>query len=230
MMKLIYSLLIFALGTSCSSYSLEKNMAIERNNASEPCRWSSSSRSLSLVNGIVHPPHVQPIQVQFELQGDILVASFEVIAKELNVKDPLLAGEYPYQFDVVEVFVAVGATASNYPYYEFEVTPLNQTLQVFLTRDEKGKHHGTLGIDVGFTSTATITSTGWKAQMHIPLKNLLWSGKPEDILGNAFAVTGKGRDRSYWSLSLPPQKKPNFHHAEFFSQLLTCVSAPEDSK
>jgi hypothetical protein len=230
MVKLIYCLLIFVLGTSCSSYIWEKKMATPRNIASESCTGASPLLNLSLVHGIIQNPHSQPVQVQFELQGDVLVASFEVTAKSLNVKDPLLVGEYPYQFDVVEVFVAVGATKGNYPYYEFEVSPLNQTLQVFLALDDKGKHKGTLGIDVGFTSTAAITPKGWRAQMRIPLKNLLWNGRPDDVVGNAFAVLGKGVERTYWSLNLPPQKKPNFHHAEFFRQLLTCAPAPGDSK
>lgn len=73
---------------------------------------------------------------------------------------------------------------------------------------------------MGLRHSVQRTSSGWKAQMRIPLGNLKWNGDLTTIVGNAYAILGKTPNRSYWSLSLPPQKKLRFHQPEFFRPLL----------
>src|SRR5687768_17369645 len=65
------------------------------------------------------------VNVRFALENGMLLATFEVHNKTLNVKEKFGPNEYPFHFDVVEVFVST--SESKYPYYEFNLSPLNQT-------------------------------------------------------------------------------------------------------
>ena len=175
-------------------------------------------KNLSLVQANRTPPEARPARVHFTLEGSILVASFEVLAPKIFAKNPLPPGEFPYEYDVVEVFFAVNGSQDNYPYYEFEVSPYNQTFEV-LVELRNGEKHFSYSMDYGISSSVAMTAQGWNAEMRIPLTNLPWTGKPSDIVGNAFTILGEGDDRAYWSLSLPPQAVANFHHPEFFKPL-----------
>ena len=66
-----------------------------------------------------------PVEAHVSLSDDALIARFSVSTPSLNAKKVLAAGEYPYQFDVVELFVTF--SDGGFPYYEFEVSPYNQT-------------------------------------------------------------------------------------------------------
>jgi hypothetical protein len=66
-----------------------------------------------------------PVEAHVSLADDALIARFSVLAPSLNAKKVLGQREYPYQFDVVELFVTF--SESGFPYYEFEVSPYNQT-------------------------------------------------------------------------------------------------------
>ncbi|WP_298261397.1 carbohydrate-binding family 9-like protein [Bradyrhizobium sp.] len=158
----------------------------------------------------------KPVQVQASLTGDTLIVRFSVSTPSLNAKKALDAGEYPYQFDVVEVFVTF--SDSGFPYFEFEVSPYNQTFQVKIV---SAKEHQE-GVDLGLTSTATIATGGWKAELNIPLKSLGWDGDPEDIGGNFYSVLGPVKERSYWSTFLPKAAKADFHQPQQFKPLLQC--------
>src|SRR3954447_3168948 len=70
----------------------------------------------------------KPVQAKVSLAGDMLVASFAVATPALNARKTLGRGQYPYMFDVVEMFLTFSETG--FPYYEFEVSPYNQTFQV----------------------------------------------------------------------------------------------------
>lgn len=63
---------------------------------------------------------------------------------------------------------------------------------------------------------------GWNGEIIIPMENLGWNGDPCQIMGNAFAILGKP-PRSFWSLNLPPEVKPNFHKPEYFKPLLCLI-------
>jgi hypothetical protein len=156
----------------------------------------------------------KPVQARVSLAGDVLTASFSVSAP-LNAKKILGPKQYPYMFDVVEVFVTLSETG--FPYYEFEVSPFNQTFQV---RIVKGKPFQD-GVDLGLVSSAHIVPGGWTAEMKIPLKPLGWDGDPGKIRGNLYSVLER-TPRSYWSAFLPKAKKPNFHQPQFFQPLLQC--------
>ena len=69
----------------------------------------------------------KPVQVKASLAGDTLTVSYSVTAP-LNAAKVLGPKQYPYMFDVVELFVTFSET--RFPYFEFEVSPFNQTLQV----------------------------------------------------------------------------------------------------
>jgi hypothetical protein len=157
-----------------------------------------------------------PVQVEASLAGDSLIAHFSVSTPSLNAKKVLARGEYPYQFDVVELFVTFAD--SGFPYFEFEVSPYNQTFQVRIVSARD--HHE--GIDLGLTSTAAIVAGGWNAELKIPLKALGWNGDPSKIRGNFYSVLGAAKERSYWSAFLPQAAKANFHQPQFFKPLLQC--------
>jgi hypothetical protein len=157
-----------------------------------------------------------PVQVQASLAGDALAVRFSVSASSLNAKNVLGPKEYPYQFDVVELFVTF--SQSGFPYFEFEVSPYNQTFQV---RIVSAKEHQE-GVDLGLSSTAVITTDGWKAELTIPLKPLGWDGDPSKISGNFYSILGPAHERSYWSAFLPRAAKANFHQVQYFKSLLRC--------
>jgi hypothetical protein len=156
-----------------------------------------------------------PVQVKASLSADILTASFSVSSPSLNAKKALGPRQYPYMFDVAELFATFSETG--FPYYEFEVSPYNQTFQVRIvsrTRHEEG-------VDLGLASTATLRTGGWSAELKIPLKPLGWDGDPTKIRGNFYSVLERA-PRSYWSSFLPKAKKPNFHQPQYFKPLLSC--------
>jgi hypothetical protein len=157
-----------------------------------------------------------PVQAKASLADDILTVRFSVSSPSLNAKKVLGSKEYPYQFDVVELFVTFSDTG--YPYFEFEVSPYNQTLQVRIVSARE--HHE--GVDLGLTSTAEMAKGGWTAELKIPLKPLGWDGDPSKISGNFYSTLGPAGQRSYWSAFLPKADKPNFHQPQYFKPLLPC--------
>ncbi len=161
-------------------------------------------------------PLTSPVHAGAALGGDVLTARFSVTASSLNAKKVLGPNEYPYQFDVVELFVTF--SDSGFPYFEFEVSPYNQTFQV---RIVSAKEHQE-GVELGLASTATIVTGGWSAELKIPLRPLGWDGDPAKIRGNYYSVLGAARERSYWSTFLPKTAKPNFHQPQYFKALLQC--------
>lgn len=165
-------------------------------------------------------PLKNPVDVRFALDGSNLLVHFEVRTPEINAKPQLGPKEYPYQHDVVEVFVSVaGMESAHVPYYEFELSPYNQTFQVKIVDLKKPFIDG---VDMGLQHKTAKTAQGWSGDMLIPLEKLGWDGDPSKVIGNAYAIFGKTGARSFWSLSIPPQAKPNFHKPEFFKPLLKC--------
>jgi len=154
--------------------------------------------------------------VHVSLADDALIARFSVSAPSLNAKKVLGPNEYPYQFDVVELFVTF--SDSGFPYYEFEVSPYNQTFQVKIVSTKDHQE----GVDLGSTSTAAMVTGGWNAELAIPLKPLGWDGDPSKISGNLFSILGQWRARGYWSAFLPKAAKANFHQPQYFKPLLQC--------
>jgi hypothetical protein len=159
-----------------------------------------------------------PVTVTLARDGDALVAFFNIAATAIVARPQLAHDEYPYDFDVVEVFVR--NAKSNQPgYFEFEVSPYNQSLQVNIIEP---RQQYCFGIKDGFTHTATITATGWEAQLRIPLATIGWrSGQALELIGNAYAALGAGDQRVYWSLFELPPGKPDFHVPGAFRPLLS---------
>jgi hypothetical protein len=157
----------------------------------------------------------KPVQVKASLAGDILTVSYSVSAPSLNARKVLGPQQHPYMFDVVELFVSFSDTG--FPYYEFEVSPYNQTFQVRIVSHTQRQE----GVDLGLNSTAAIRKGGWTAELKIPLKPLGWDGDPRKIRGNFYSILGRA-PRSYWSSFLPKAKKADFHQPQFFQPLLQC--------
>jgi hypothetical protein len=118
-------------------------------------------------------------------------------------------------FDVVELFVTF--SESGFPYFEFDVSPFNQTLQVRIV--SRTRHQE--GVDLGLVSSATNLQHGWTAELKIPLKPLGWDGDVRKIRGNFYSILERS-PRSYWSSFLPRAKAANFHQPRFFQPLLQC--------
>jgi Carbohydrate family 9 binding domain-like len=149
-----------------------------------------------------------PVTVSFVRDGDALLATFKVTTNTIAAKPQLAHNQYPYEYDVVEVFVR-NAKSGSPQYYEFEVSPYNQALQVNIVEPRQEYY---FGVKNGFTHTATIVAGGWEAEMRIPLASLGWDGKqPLELIGNAYAALGEGDSRVYWSLFELPPGKPDFH-------------------
>ena len=156
-----------------------------------------------------------PVQVRAALADDILTTSFSVSSPSLNARKSLGPGQFPYMFDVVELFVTFSETG--FPYFEYEVSPFNQTFQVKIVSHARHQE----GVDLGLVSSATIRPGGWTAELKIPLKPLGWDGDPAKIRGNFYSILGRA-PRSFWSSFLPTASKANFHQPQFFQPLLQC--------
>ena len=158
----------------------------------------------------------QPVQVKASLADDTLTARYAVSSPSLNARKSLGPQQHPYMFDVVELFATFSETG--FPYYEFEVSPFNQTFQVKIVSHARHQE----GVDLGLVSTATILPGGWTAELKIPLKPLGWDGDPTKIRGNFYSILERAPKRSFWSSFLPKAKKANFHQPQFFQPLLQC--------
>jgi hypothetical protein len=156
----------------------------------------------------------KPVQVKASLAKDMLTVSYSVTAP-LNALKVLGPKQYPYMFDVVELFVTLSETG--FPYFEFEVSPFNQTLQVRIVSHARHQE----GVDLGLVSSATILPHGWTAELKIPLEPLGWDRDPGKIRGNFYSILERA-PRSYWSSFLPKAKAANFHQPRFFQPLLPC--------
>ena len=159
------------------------------------------------------------VHVRFSLEGDRLVAAFEV---EATGEEPSVNPDLPadasawglWDWDVVELFVRANARPT---YYEFQVSPLGQyfELEIFEPRKRFNRDFTS-----GFRQSVTRSrSGGWQARFEIPLSRLGWDGRPESLVGNAFAILGPAGHRTYWSLFLPPQQTPDFHLPDRFRPL-----------
>lgn len=158
----------------------------------------------------------KPVQVHASLAGDSLIANYAVSSPALNARQVLGPGQFPYMFDVVELFVTFSETG--FPYYEFEVSPFNQTFQVRIVARTRHQE----GVDLGLVSTAAVRPGGWSAELKIPLKALGWDGDARKIRGNFYSILERAPKRSFWSTFLPKAKTANFHQPQFFQPLLQC--------
>lgn len=157
-----------------------------------------------------------PVNVFFTLQENHLYARFEVKADKLYVNPKPKPSQPPYLYDVVEVFVSVSGEERK-PYFEYELSPLNQNYTVQIDDPKKPFKEG---IDLGLKTKVTNTKEGWIGEMWIPLFMINWDGDPKMIYGNAFAIQGLPGERSFWSLFLPRARKAKFHQPEYFRPLI----------
>ena len=171
---------------------------------------------------LVHPARSQfsqPVQVRYAIVDKDLHVSFQVNFPVLHKKDVYDSNDYPFQFDVAEVFITVDDPGSaKFSYYEFELTPLGQVYDLRLDV-VNGKRTG-VDIDPVVTQ-ARASATEWSASFIIPLARIGWTGDASRVRGNFFTIMGK-TPRTYWSAFLPQQQKPNFHKPEFFQPLFNC--------
>jgi hypothetical protein len=160
------------------------------------------------------PMQASSIRVGFSLEREELIARFEVqpsgTTPNVNAKLPLGASQWGlWDWDVVEIFVRPSSSPT---YYEFQLSPLGQffELEIFEPRKRFNREFKS-----GFGHSVQTLGAGWRAEFRIPLRELGWDGNPKHIVGNAFAILDD-KPRTYWSLYLPKQTKPDFHLPEYF--------------
>lgn len=164
-----------------------------------------------------------PVQVQWNMDEKNLIVHFDVNTPVQHEKKKFGQGDYPFNYDVVEVFVAVNDPKDKaYAYYEFEITPNKQRFDVKINVAENGKKTSESDIDVGAEATAERTDKRWSGMFSIPLEKLGWKGDLSFVRGNFYAIIGKKPNRTYWSTFLPQQDKAQFHLPEHFKPLFEC--------
>jgi hypothetical protein len=154
------------------------------------------------------------------LQGSVLSARFKIRSDgpaSVNPKFATGGSQWGlWEWDVVELFVS--CSSSRLPYYEFEVSPLGQFLELEILEPRK-----TVNRDFESGLTHLVRRSGpneWEAEIGIPLDRLGWNGDPKTVSGNAYAILGPKESRTYWSLFLEQQEKPDFHLPQLFKPLL----------
>lgn len=173
--------------------------------------------------------------VTFNLNGDTLITTFEVISKQINANPTLKVDEYPFMFDVAELFLSVDnpvlEKSDHYPYYEFEISPYGNSFEVLIPGHGKRNINN---IQIGAKYEAHIEKFmdnkknmlfKWTAKIEIPLEKLKWNRKSKSLYGNAYVISGVKPNKNYWSLFLPNMAKPNFHQPKYFSPIFesTCT-------
>jgi len=154
-------------------------------------------------------------RVRYRLGDNTLIVTYEVTTRDINPEK--MDDTELFNGNVVELFICTTARPAQTPrpYYEFEVSPYNQQLQVLIDKNGKFNEKWTTP---NFKHSATIwpDRPGWDATMEIPIKDLAWNGDPATLVGNAFAILGAKGMRRFYSAYLPRQPKPNFHEPNFF--------------
>lgn len=164
-----------------------------------------------------------PVEVQWNIDKNDLIVHFDVNTPVQHEKKNFVEGDYPFNYDVVEVFVAVNDPKDKeFSYYEFEITPNKQRFDVKVNVSADGKKTSEYNIEVGAEATAVRTGKNWSGSFSIPLKSLGWNGDLSRVRGNFYAIIGKKPTRSYWSTFLPQQDKAQFHLPEHFKPLFEC--------
>jgi len=189
-------------GLSSASLSHDSNMT-----KTSPLAYSNPQQSRAAPT---------PVTVTLALDDHSLTVHFKVTCAKIFAREQLAHGEYPYEYDVVELFVA-NANLVDHGYYEFEVSPYNQSLQVNVVKPREEYY---FGVKNGFSHEARIVQGGWEADMSIPLAALGWEeSQPLQLVGNAYAALGDNDHRVYWSLFELSAGKPDFHAPSAFRPL-----------
>ncbi len=159
-----------------------------------------------------------PVQVNYSLDKHDLLVEFQVNAPVLFKKDIYATGDFPYEFDVTEVFLTFDdvVNTSKFSYFEYEITPLGQTYHLRLDV-ENGQRRATELPSI--EATARSTATSWATSMRIPLESFQQPVDLSRLKGNFYAILGN-EPRTYWSAFLPQQDVANFHKPEYFKNLL----------
>ncbi len=185
----------------------------------EECVPATADQTLSLVNP-EHSSLQAPVRVLYSVDQGDLVVTFLVSAPVLHKKEVFTEKDYPFQFDVTEVFLTFDdMTQKRFSYFEYEVTPLGQTYQVRIDVVDGKRTSESLP---KIATTAQTSPTSWATRLRIPLASLGTAVDLSHLKGNFYAILGKN-PRTHWSTFLPPQKKPNFHKPEFFKNLFDCT-------
>ena len=122
----------------------------------------------------------------FQQNGQsFLRARFTVQTPSIYATRQLAPGQYPYMFDVVEMFVADSAAAV--PYSEFELSPYGQTFQVRILDLHKPFIDNA---NLGEVGSAQIVTGGWTGEIVVPLAS---GADPTRVVGNIYGVFGRAR-------------------------------------
>ncbi len=154
------------------------------------------------------------VQVVSTLKKDALEVSFEVenLNKTWNTSNKFdhlpMRNWGLWDNDVVELFLQPRSSINdvNAPYFEFQVSPLNQRFQLVIF--EPRKVFFTPMIEF-FASISVLEKNKWKITFVVPK---FWTEKY--LYMGMFACLGK--DREFFSANLNPESKPDFHRPELF--------------
>lgn len=149
-----------------------------------------------------------------------LVACFDVYGHKPRSNSALSLDRSQWglwEWDVVELFVRANSRSPTY--YEFQLSPLGQFFELEIFEPRKRFNQS---FESGFRHEVTPPDIEgrWRATFRIPLARLGWDGRPESIQGNGFAILGEPASKTYWSLHLPMQLKPDYHLPQYFRPLV----------
>lgn len=158
------------------------------------------------------------VAVAFEIADGRLGAKFQVRGVPVHANPTIEKGVSHWglwDWDVVELFVSASGDPDHY--FEFQVSPLGQYFELEV-------HEPRVRVNRDYRSGVTVAARqlgrdSWDAELWVPLDSLgSRKGQPIDVKqlrGNAFAILSK----TYWSLHLPPQEKPDFHLPQYFKPI-----------
>jgi hypothetical protein len=178
------------------------------------------------------PWRMAKVQVEIRVAGAQLLAEFKVTSSPLLSNDTL-----PYErsawglweHDVCELFVSQAQNQTDVataPYYEFQVSPLGQHVNLKITEPRKTWQEN---LDVGLCVASQIHgSQVWQASICVELQKMGLT-KELPIFGNAYSCLGPSQNRLYMALHYRNDQgnKPltvvakdvDFHRRELFRPL-----------
>jgi len=119
--------------------------------------------------------------------------------------------------DVVEVFISTDGDLKKY--FEIEISPLENVLQLKVKNDLNGHFSIEYLLNDVIKRTIIKDSKGWKAEFFIPFTLLETTAKKGDKwLFNAYRIDRNGAGRNFYALN--PTFKAEYHHPKYFTELI----------
>lgn len=182
--------------------------------------FQKNYRELSLQ--LVNPREslFEKTKVSYALEEGHLLVHFLVPSPVLFAKETFSEQEFPYEFDVTEVFITCDdISRQNFSYYEFEVTPYGQIYHLQIDFKNGERQPGKI-LNTKTLTGVCVQDRQWETCFMIPLREFDMQRQRHQLQGNFFTILDKD-PRTYWSAFLPQQETANFHKPEFFKPLFS---------